>query len=57
MATPGRVSLMSERRRATEPTAPVASAASRSTNLGLTRLATCEFVAAVTGSGMASPMK
>jgi hypothetical protein len=50
MATPDKVSEMSRRTRATEPTAPVASAARRSMSLGWTRWATCEFVSATTGS-------
>src|SRR3712207_3835370 len=55
MATPGSVSEMSRRTRATEPTAPVASAESRSTSLGCTRPATCEFVAAVTSLTTSRP--
>ena len=49
MATPGRVSEISGRVRATDPTAPVAKAATRSTSRGVTRPATWLFVAAVTG--------
>ena len=50
MATPGRVSEISGRVSATDPTAPVAKAATRSTSRGgVTRAATWLFVAAVTG--------
>ena len=57
MATPGRVSEMSVRTRAKAPTSPVASAATRSMRSGVTREATCEFVAATTGSGTRSPRR
>ena len=57
MATPGSVSEMSLRTSAIDPTAPVARAASRSMSLGWTREATCELVAAVTGSGTIMPMR
>src|ERR1039458_1506746 len=40
MATPGKVSEISDRARATDPTAPVARAATRSTIRGVTRAAT-----------------
>ena len=49
MATPGRVSDMSERANATDPTAPVARAATRSTSRGEIREATWLLVAATTG--------
>src|SRR6516225_327057 len=49
MATPGKVSEISDRARATEPTAPVAKAATRSTMRGMTRAATWLLVAATTG--------
>ena len=49
MATPGRVSEISGRASATEPTYPVARAAARSTIRGVTRAATWLFVAASTG--------
>ncbi len=55
IATPGSVSEMSRRTSATEPTAPVASAAIRSIRRGLTRPATWLFVAAVTGSEIPKP--
>jgi hypothetical protein len=48
MATPGKVSEISDRARATEPTAPVARAATRSTMRGVTRAATWLLVAATT---------
>ena len=57
MATPGNVSEMSERQRATAPTAPVANAAIRSMRRGLTRLATCALSAASTGVGTKSPIR
>ena len=49
MATPGSVSEISGRASATDPTAPVATAATRSTSRGVTRAATWPFVAASTG--------
>ena len=55
IATPGRVSEMSERTSANDPTAPVASAAIRSISWGCTRPATCEFPGATTGPGTISP--
>ena len=55
IATPGRVSEMSERARATEPTAPVASAATRSTIRGVTLAATWLLVAATMGYGASAP--
>lgn len=45
----GKVSETSDRASATEPTDPVANAATRSTILGVTRTATWLFVAATTG--------
>ena len=56
IATPGRVSEMSDLDSATAPTAPVANAATRSMSRGLTRDATCEFSAATTGIGVSSPI-
>ena len=56
-ATPGRVSEMSLRTRATEPTAPVASAASRLIRFGETREATCALFAASTGEGTSRPTR
>src|SRR5215204_2185109 len=55
MATPGNVSEMSRRTRATEPTAPVASAPSKSRSLGWTRPATSEFVWAMTSFTTTKP--
>ena len=49
MATPGRVSEISGRASAIEPTDPVAKAATRSTIRGVTRAATWLLVAATTG--------
>ena len=57
MATPGRVSEMSSRARAMAPTAPVASAATRSTRCGVTRDATCELVLATTGISTRTPSR
>lgn len=51
IATPGSVSAMSRRISAIDPTAPVAMAPIRSGSPGLTRAATCEFVAATTSLG------
>jgi hypothetical protein len=55
MATTGNVSEMSDRASATESTAPVASAATRSTTRGVTRAATWPLVAATTGNGTNRP--
>jgi hypothetical protein len=49
MATPGKVSEISDRTSATEPTAPVARAATRSAIWTVTRAATWPLVAATTG--------
>ena len=56
MATPGKVSEISDRARATEPTAPVAKAATRSTMRGVIRAATWPLVAATTGYGTNRPI-
>ena len=55
MATPGKVSEISDRIRATEPTAPVASAATKSASWRVTRAATWALVAATTGYGTTRP--
>ena len=57
IATPGRVSETSERTRAKAPTAPVASAETRSISFGSTRPATCELVSATIGPGMSRPSR
>lgn len=57
MATPGNVSEMSRRTSATEPTAPVASAATRSISFGLTLPATWALVAATTGFEIPMPSR
>jgi hypothetical protein len=57
MATPGSAAEMSLRVRETEPTTPVASAASRSISFGETQPATCEFVAATTSVTTNSPTR
>ncbi len=49
MATPGKVSEISDRARATEPTAPVARAATRSATWRVVRAATWALVCATTG--------
>ena len=57
IATPGKVSEMSDRTRANAPTAPVASAAIRSTRWGSTRCATWSLVAATSGTGASRPSR
>jgi len=57
MATPGRVSEMSERTIANAPTPPVASAATRSTSRGLTRAAICPFVSATSWTWPRAPTR
>src|SRR4051812_25996732 len=55
VATPGRVSDMSRRTRAMDPTTPVPRAARRSIRSGVTRPATWGLVAATTASGVSRP--